>query len=98
MHKGALAPAGSVLLALIASQHHSLHMVLLTFGVGTAGISLFMNPLTRRLMLLLSVVAVTITMYQFWYQRRPLAMRIAGSLSILVTIILLAWSISQFGV
>ena len=96
--RGTLWSIASVVVAFLASQHHTLHMLLLTVGVGGAGASfLTMFPTVRRLMLLLSLVMVGVTLYQHWRHRPPLAVRALGLVSAALTFGLLAWSIGTYG-
>ena len=96
--RGTLWSVVSVVVAFLASQHHTLHMLLLTVGVGGAGASfLTMFPTVRRLMLLLSLVMVGVTLYQHWRHRPPLAVRALGLVSAALTFGLLVWSIGTYG-
>ena len=48
---------GAVVLAFLTSQHHTLHMLVLVFGLGSAGASFMRTaPWLRRGMLLMSLV------------------------------------------
>lgn len=94
-----LTAGGSVVLAFLASQHHTLHMLLFTAGVGGAGMG-FMTafPLIRRAMLLLSLLMTGWTVYQLWRRRPHGAMRVLGGLSPAASLALVAWSMLQYGV
>ena len=93
-----LASFGSVIVAFLASQHHSLHMLLM-LGLGGAGMSVMTtDPTVRRVMLLLSLVMAGVTAYLLVRHRPPLTRRIVNLLSIVLTLGLLIWSVSQFGV
>ncbi len=99
MRKEGIASVGAVVLAFLASQHHALHMLLFTIGIGRAGmgfITLF--PVVRRVMLLMSLAMVGVIVYQVRDSKRPVSMRIMGSVSILLTLGLLIWSVMQFGI
>jgi hypothetical protein len=99
MEKGWVASIGSIALAFLASQHHNLHMLLLTVGIGGAGMSFMtMFPLVRRVMLLMSLAMVGVIVYQVRDPKRPNSMRIMGGVSILLTLGLLIWSVMQFGI
>ena len=99
MSKGGLTSVGAVVLAFLASQHHTLHMLLLTVGIGGAGMSFMtMFPLVRRVMLLMSLAMVGVIVYQVRDPKRPNSMRIMGGVSILLTLGLLIWSVMQFGI
>ncbi len=96
--RGTLWSVASVAVAFLASQHHTLHMLLLTVGVGGAGASfLAMFPTVRRLMLLLSLMMVGVTLYQHWRHRPPPAVRALGFVSAALTFGLLVWSIGTYG-
>jgi len=93
-----LTSAGPVVLAFLAGQHHSLHMLLLTFGVGTAGMSfLTMYPDIRRVMLAVSLVVAGWLAYRASRPGRPRAVRLTQGVSVLTTLALVAWSVSEFG-
>ena len=98
MKKGVLASVGSVVLAFLATQHHNLHMFLMAFGISAAGMTLLTNPLVRRSMLVMSLLAAGFTVQQFWRADRPRAMRLMGAVSAVASLSLVAWSVSQFGV
>jgi 1,4-dihydroxy-2-naphthoate octaprenyltransferase len=95
--KAGLASLGAVVLAFLASQHHTLHMLLFSLGMGSAGMSfLAIFPTIRRVMLLISLAMVGVIFYQVRDPRRPTAMRLLGGVSILLTLGLLIWSVIQF--
>jgi hypothetical protein len=98
MQKERALSIGAVVLAFLASQHHTLHMLLLVFGLGGAGAS-FMTTATllRRAMLLMSLVMVAVIAYRIRSADRPRPIRIAGAISILLTLGLVGWSLLQFG-
>ncbi len=99
MRKEGITSVGAVVLAFLASQHHTLHMLLFTMGLGGAGMSFMtMFPLVRRVMLLMSLATVGVIVYQVRDSKRPASMRIMGGMSILLTLGLLVWSVLQFGV
>lgn len=99
MHKEGITSLGAVVLAFLASQHHSLHMLLFTIGLGGAGMSFMtMFPMVRRIMLLMSVTMVGVIVYQIRDPKRPIPMRVMGGVSILLTLGLLIWSVTQFGI
>jgi hypothetical protein len=93
-----LTAVGSMLLAFLASQHHTLHMLLFTLGMGSAGMG-FMNqfPVLRRAMLLMSLMMTGWTVYRLWRRQRPTGMRIFGALSAALSLALIGWSVYQFG-
>jgi|GEM_PF-491191 len=96
-----LTSVGSVIVAFLASQH-SLHML---FMLGLAGTSMdagmsFMTayPTVRRVMLLMALVMAGVTAYLLVRHRPPLGRRVVNVLSIVLTVGIVIWSISQFGV
>ena len=99
MRKQGVTSFGAVLLAFLATQHHNLHMFLFAIGMGGAGMS-FMTafPLVRRIMLIMSVAMVGLMLYWARDSRRPRSMRIANVVSIVLTLGLVGWSVSQFGI
>jgi hypothetical protein len=73
-------------------------MVLFALGLGSAGMNLMTEmPLVRLLMLALSLVMVGAIAYQISRPGRPFAMRLTGSLSILLTLAIVGWSVLRFG-
>lgn len=67
MTRSAFAAVGSFVAAFVASSHHSLHMLLLSLGIGTS--SLFFTPGLRRAMLALSLAMAAASAWWAW--RRP---------------------------
>ena len=55
-------------------------------------------PLIRRAMLLVALALAGVTAYWLVRHRPPLAQRVVHLVSILLTLGLLVWSVSQFGV
>lgn len=99
LKRESVSSVGSMLLAFLASQHHMLHMLLITAGVGGAGMGFMtMFPVIRRSMLILSVLMTCWTLYSLQRQRRPKVMRLVGGLSAAVSIGLVVWSVYQFGI
>jgi hypothetical protein len=89
---------GAVVLAFVAGQHHTLHMLLLASGLGGASATLMTAiPLVRRAMLVMALVMVVVMGYQMRTAERPKSMRLMHAVSIVVTLGLVAWSVSQFG-
>ena len=79
---GVLTSIGSVALALLASQHHTLHMLVLSFGPGTAGMSFMtMYPNIRRGMLTIALLTAGFAAYQASRRGRPRWMRVGQALS-----------------
>ena len=93
-----LTAAGPAVLALLASQHHALHMLILTFGVGTAGVA-FMTayPALRRVMLGVSLLVAGVAAYRATRPGRPRAMRLTHVLSVAATLLLVGWSVNEYG-
>lgn len=89
---------GAVFLVFLATQHHNLHMLLIAIGIGGAGMG-FMTvfPMVRQIMLLMSLAMVGLMVYHALDSRRPTSMRIVNVVSVLLTLGLAGWSISQFG-
>jgi len=89
---------GAVVLAFLTSQHHTLHMLVLVFGLGSAGASFMRTaPWLRRGMLLMSLVMVAVIAYQIRRSDRPRSFRISGAVSIALTLGLVGWSIANLG-
>ena len=98
MRRGWMLSLGAVLLAFLGTQHHNLMMLLFAVGLGNAGMSLMTElPLVRDVMLGMSLVMVAVIGYQISRPGRPTAMRVIGTLSILVTLGLAGWSVLHFG-
>jgi hypothetical protein len=93
-----LLAVGPVVLAFLAGQHHALHMAILMFGVGTAGAA-FMTayPDLRRVMLGVSLIVALFAGYRATRPDRPRAMRITYGASVLSTLLVVGWSIMDFG-
>jgi hypothetical protein len=93
-----VAAIGPVALAFLASQHHALHMLLLTVGLGTAGVSfLTMYPAIRRSMLIVSLVVAAALAFYATRPGRTRAVRMTQMLSVAATLILVGWSVSEYG-
>lgn len=92
------APLSATLLAAGASQHHLLHLLLLTVGVGGTGVGFMtLYPAVRRAMLLLSVVLLGVSLVRA-ARRPPSAVgRLLLGASLVATLGLVAWSVAQFG-
>ena len=98
MRREWLLSVGAVVLAFLGTQHHNLMMLLFAVGLGNAGMSLMTKmPLLRATMLIMSVVMAAVIAYQISRPRRPLAMRITGALSIVLTLGLAGWALLHFG-
>lgn len=90
--------AAPVALAFLATQHHALHMLLLTLGLGAVGTSFLSTyPAIRRGMLVLSLVVAAVLVYQATRPGRARALRIAWLLSAATTTVLVGWSVIEFG-
>ena len=98
MRREWLLSAGAVVLAFLGTQHHNLMMLLFAVGLGNAGMSLMTElTLVRYIMLGISLVMAAVIGYQISRPSRPMAMRIAGSLSILITLGIAGWSLLHVG-
>ncbi len=98
MQRNGLTAVGAPILAFLASQHHTLHMLLMTAGIGGAGMSFMSHfPMLRRIMLLMSLVMAGVTAYQMLRPGRPHRMRILGAVSVLLTLGMMGYSVVQFG-
>lgn len=88
----------AVVLAFLATQHHNLHMLLFAIGIGSAGMSLMtIFPVIRHIMLLMSLAMVGLMVYRARDSKRPTSMRVVNAVSVLLTLGLMGWSVSQFG-
>ena len=97
MRRGWILSLGAVVLAFLGTQHHNLMMLLFAVGLGNVGMSLMTKlPLVRDLMLGMSLVMAAVIGYQISRPGRPTAMRVTGTLSILVTLGLAGWSVLHF--
>jgi hypothetical protein len=96
---GRIAAIAAPLLALLASQHHTIMMTLFAFGLSNTAMS-FMTaaPLVREIMLGMSLVMIAVVAWQIKDKRRPTSMRVTGAVSIVATLALAAGSIIHFGV
>jgi hypothetical protein len=93
-----LTSIGPVMLAFLASQHHTLHMLLLAFGVGTAGMSfLTIYPTIRRAMLAVSLGAAGLAAYRALRHGQPRSVRLLHALSVVATLVVVGWSVVEFG-
>lgn len=98
MRREWLLSIGAVVLAFLGAQHHNLMMLLLALGLGQAGMSVMTDvPWLRTVMLVMSLAMVAVVGYQISKPRRPLAMRVIGGLSILITLGVAGWSVLQVG-
>ena len=90
---------GAVALAFLGSQHHNLMMLLFALGLGNVGMSMMTEvPLLRSVMLAVSLVMAAAIGYHILRPSRPLAMRLTGAFSILLTLGIVGWSILRFGI
>ncbi len=97
-YKAQFTAIGSVVIAFLASQHHLIHMLILSVTFGAAGMSAMNDfPLLRRGMMLISLLMVGVTIWQLWRSKRHQTMRVLGAVSVVLTLGLLIWSVSQFG-
>jgi hypothetical protein len=92
-----LTSSGSVIVALLAGQHHALHLLLM-FGLGGAGMGVMgTSPTLRRAMLLVALALAAVTAYRLVRHHAPPYQRAVSLLSLILTLGLLAWSVVQFG-
>ena len=98
MRREWLLSTSAVVLAFLSTQHHNLMMLLFTVGLGNAGMSLMTSlPLVRDAMLLMSLVMAAVIGYQISRPNRPIAMRVTGAISILITFGITGWSLLHLG-
>ena len=98
MRREWLLSLGAVLLAFLGAQHHNLMMLLVAFGIGNAGMGLMAKlPLVRDAMLVMSLVVVAVIAYQISRPSHPMAMRVTGVFSIVLTLGIAGWSLLHFG-
>jgi hypothetical protein len=92
---------GSVVVALLASQHHLLHMLILLVTLGTAGMSGMSMagypPFVRQGMLAMAVVMVGVTIWQMRAWRKNRLMLVLGAVSIALTLGLITLSVATYG-
>ena len=98
---GSAAGLASPLLALLASQHHLLHMLVIGAATGSAGMSFMTDyPSVRRAMLVISLGAATFGLYRVWRRPDSSTAQLTTGPSFTLTAALAAlaaWSIVQFG-
>lgn len=90
------ASAGAFLAALLAGSHHSLHMLLLSVGLG--GSSLLVTPALRRAMLALSLVMTGLSTW--WFLRKlhkACAETVAVFAAIGASLVVLVWTVVKHG-
>lgn len=90
------ASVGSFLAALLAGSHHTVHMLLLSVGLG--GSALFLSPVLRRAMLAVSLAMSVLTVA--WFLRKPHkphAETVAVFAALGASLVLLAWTVMQHG-
>jgi hypothetical protein len=98
MQKDRLLGIGAVVLAFLASQHHTLHMLVLVLGFGGAGAGIMTTiPWLRRAMLAMSLVMAGVIAFQIRRADRSRPFRISGAISIALTLGLAGWSVANFG-
>lgn len=94
----AAASVGGMLLAFLATQHHNLHMILLTLGLGGSTLA-FMQayPSVRRGMLLVSLAIVALNLRSLRRAGGPGGMRLAVLGFSVLTVVIAAWSVVRLG-
>jgi hypothetical protein len=98
MTRSSLVSVGAALLAFLASQHHNLHMLLVTFGLGGAGMTFIQAyPSVRRAMLLISLGMVVVNLRTLRRPRMTVALRWLTLAFTVLTLGLVAYSIASFG-
>lgn len=101
MKKSEATSVGSVVmavLAFVASQHHTIHMLMMSVGVGTAGITFMRTyPTIRRVMLALSVVMAFVSVVQALRAQGHRRARVVSWVSASLTLGLVVWSVVQYG-
>lgn len=85
--------AASMVLAFVGSQHHTIHMLLLAAGVGTAGVGFLTNTYIRAFMLTMAVAMSGWTLYKVFRKRQPPAMRVLGTVSAVISLGLVLFSL-----
>lgn len=96
--RGWLVSLGAFLAALLANSHHTLHMLLLSLGVGVGFSSLLFNPAARRVMLAASLAMTAATL--LWLLRRPhrsAAQKLGVAASIAASLGLVAYTVVKHG-
>ena len=72
--------------------------MLFAFGLSNFGMSLMTKlPLVRDVMLTMSLAIAAVIAYQISRPRRPMAVRVTGALSIVLTLGLAGWSFLRIG-
>lgn len=90
--KGWLAGAGAFAAAFLANSHHSLHMLLLSLGIG--GSAFFLAPSLRLGMVLVSLAMTGAGIWWLW--RHPRRSQVEGwaiLASLYASILLIAWTV-----
>jgi len=89
---------GGMVLAFLASQHHTVMMLLLALGLGNAAAgSMTAVPTVRRVMLAVSLVMVSAIGYRMCHPGRPRSTRVVGAVSIVATVAITAWTVARYG-
>lgn len=90
------AGVGAFLAAFLAGSHHTLHMLLLSVGLGSS--ALFFSPGLRRAMLAVSLLMSALTVW--WFLRKPHkahAETVAVFAALGASLVFLGWTVMQHG-
>lgn len=94
--KAVAGSVGAFLAALVAGSHHSLHMLLLSVGLG--GSSFFFTPGVRRAMLVASLAMTLLTAWGLLRRpHRSAAETLAVSMALGASLVLLVGSVARDG-
>lgn len=91
-----LAGVGAFLAAFVASSHHTLHMALISLGIGAS--SMLFTPGIRRAMLVVSLVMTGLAAW--WLLRKPnrsFATTLGVAASVAASLALIAFSVVRHG-
>lgn len=96
MTRSAWASLGAFVVAFLASSHHTLHMALVSIGIG--GSSLLFGPGIRRAMLLVSLAMTALAAWWILRKKEKGATETAAVVaSTAASLALIAWSVTTHG-